>query len=592
MPRKYIRKTETRYTIEDLRRAVEEVKNKRLTLGKAATQFAVPKTTLFKQLKEIVVKTPKKGRYAVFNFEQELQLETYIIECCKSFYGITPSSLRRIAFRFAEANKLKHNFNKTTQLAGKDWYYGFMARHPSISLRIPEATSLNRITAFNATEVNLFFDQLKMIQAKHNIPSHRIFNIDETGISTVQKNYKILAPKGVKQIGKATSGERGVTTTVVCAVSASGLYVPPMFIFKRKRMNALLVKDCNSDMIATVSDSGWINESIFIDYLRHFLSFVKPTKEDPVLVILDNHESHISLGAYELYRDHGMHVLSLPPHVSHKMQPLDLTIFSSLKMAYNKECELYMANNPGKRITQYEVGELFTKAFNKTANISKAINGFAAAGIYPIDPDRFKDSFECSLNDQANTSQTEASDVSASTPAQNFTESVNTTRLNQTPPMQISQSYDVASLASIPQNDDISVPSTPVPLSEVTNRPVIPQARTSNRRQNKKHAQILSSTPVKTQLEEKQKRQQTKKYKKENREQKKVSAKGKGVKNLKKVLGANEDQDEYFCIMCNDKYESPPAEDWIMCTTCKLWAHEQCTSGETSKGYVCDFCRK
>lgn len=133
-----------------------------------------------------------------------------------------------------------------------------------------------------------------------------------------------MAPKGVKQIGKAISGERGVTTSVVCAVSANGIYVPPMFIFKRKRMNPLLIKGCNNDMIATVSDSGWINESMFIDCLRHFISFVKPTKEDPVLLILNNHESHISPRAYELYRDHGLQVLSLPPHVSHKM-PLDLS---------------------------------------------------------------------------------------------------------------------------------------------------------------------------------------------------------------------------------------------------------------------------
>lgn len=452
MPRKYIRKTETRYTMEDLRRAVEEVKQRRLTLGKAAAQFSVPKTTLFKQLRGAVVNSPKKGRNAVFNYEQEKQLETYIIECCKSFYAITPTFLRRIAFRFAEANNLRHNFNKNTQLAGKDWYYNFMARHTSITLRMPEATSINRIIAFNAIEVNLFFDQLKMIQAKHNIPGHRIFNVDEIGISTVQTNYKILAPKGLKQVRKATSGERGVTTTVVCAISASGIYVPPMFIFKIKRMNQLLIKGCNSDMIATVSDSGWINESIFIDYLRHFISFVKPTKEDPVLLILGNHESHISMGAYELYRKHGLHVLSLPPHVSHEMQPLVLTVFSSLKMAYNKECKLYMVNNPGKKISQYEVGEIFTKAFNKTANISKAISGFRAAGIYPIDPERFKESFEFSFHNQTNTSQTQTNDVSETTFAQNIAEFVDTARLNQTPPIKISDSHDA--ITPIPENDN------------------------------------------------------------------------------------------------------------------------------------------
>lgn len=398
------------------------------------------------------------------------------MDCCNTFYGITPSTLRKIAFRFAEANKLKHNFNKQTQLAGKDWYYGFMSRHPSISLRIPEATSLNRITAFNATEVNLFFNQLKTIQIKYNSPGHRIFNIDQTGISTVQKNSKILAPKGLKQIAKATSGERGVTTTVVCAVSACGVYVPLMFIFKRKRINALLIKGCNSDMIATVSDSGWINESLFIDYLRHFISFVKPTKEEPVLLVLDNHESHISLGVYELFREYNLQVLSLPPHVSHKMQPLDLTIFSSLKMAYNKECELYMVNNPGKRITQYEVGELFTKAYNKTANINKAVNGFRAAGIYPIDPNKFNDIIDNIVSDQTYTSQTQECNVHQTASEQSFNESVNTVSQSQTSTQDALFTSENANDLSITVNT--TSPSTLVPLAEIINVPIIPKKGT------------------------------------------------------------------------------------------------------------------
>lgn len=592
MPRHYERKTTPRYEIEDLRRAIQDVRSKQLTLGKAAIKYSVPKTTLFKQVNQEVFKKPKKGRYSVFNKNQEDQLERYILDCCESFYGITPKSLRKIAFTFAEANKLKHKFNKESQLAGKDWYYSFMSRHPSISLRTPEATSLNRITAFNATEVKLFFDQLEALQTKHSFPSHRIFNIDETGISTVQKNSKILAPKGLKQVAKATSGERSVTTTVVCAVSANGIYVPPMFIFKRKRMSELLLKGCNRDMIATVSDSGWINESIFVDYLQHFISFVKPTKEEPVLIILDNHESHISLGAYKLFREHNLHVLSLPPHVSHKMQPLDLTFFSSLKMAYNRECELYMVNNPGKRITQYEVGELFTNAYNKTANISKAVSGFRVAGIHPIDTDKFKECFENMSLDESNVSQTQESSTSVRETAaeQSLSELIDSQSQNAT---------------SVPENQtdmDVTIntapPSTPVLLAEITNVPVIPKITTS-KRGNKKHSQILSSTPIKYQLEEKQKRQVERKIKKEKVQTKKTTkttktkpqVKGKGVRNLKRVFEENENEEEYYCIFCSEKYESPPREDWIMCTICNNWARDKCTTGQSSKGYVCDFCQ-
>lgn len=59
----------------------------------------------------------------------------------------------------------------------------------------------------------------------------------------------------------ATSGESGTTTTVVGAFSASGKFIL-FFIFKRKRMNEQLVRGVNHDIIAAVSDSGWINENL------------------------------------------------------------------------------------------------------------------------------------------------------------------------------------------------------------------------------------------------------------------------------------------------------------------------------------------
>lgn len=69
---------------------------------------------------------------------------------------------------------------------------------------------------------------------------------------------RFLATKGLKQIA---SGERNVITAVVCLVSVYGMYVqvPLMFIFKRK-----LIKGCNSDMMATVSNSGYIMSLYFL----------------------------------------------------------------------------------------------------------------------------------------------------------------------------------------------------------------------------------------------------------------------------------------------------------------------------------------
>ena len=98
MPRKYIRKTEAKYKLEDLQKAVEDVKTKKLSIGKAAETYSVPKTTIFDHLKKPVIKQPRIGRKLLFSDQQELELVDNIIKCSKLFYGLTITKTRQIAF--------------------------------------------------------------------------------------------------------------------------------------------------------------------------------------------------------------------------------------------------------------------------------------------------------------------------------------------------------------------------------------------------------------------------------------------------------------------------------------------------------------
>jgi len=121
-------------------------------------------------------------------------------------------------------------------------------------VRTPESTSIARATSFNKYNVASVFSKLAEVMDRHKLQAGEIWNMDETGVTTVQKPSKVVAAKGVKQVGAVTSGERVTLVTAVVAVKGSGNSMPPMFIFPRKRFHDLSSDKLN-DVILHVCTS-------------------------------------------------------------------------------------------------------------------------------------------------------------------------------------------------------------------------------------------------------------------------------------------------------------------------------------------------
>jgi len=85
------------------------------------------------------------------------------------FYGQTRTSLLSLAFQIAEKNNISTRFNTESKRAGKEWLRRFLLRHPEISLRIPEATSLARAAGFNRQRVGEFFKLLVQLVADESL---------------------------------------------------------------------------------------------------------------------------------------------------------------------------------------------------------------------------------------------------------------------------------------------------------------------------------------------------------------------------------------------------------------------------------------
>ncbi|GFS00404.1 jerky protein homolog-like [Elysia marginata] len=105
----------------------------------------------------------------------------------------------------------------------------------------------------------------------------------------------------------------------------------------------------------------------------------------PQVPILDSHHSHEVLEMLELAEEQQIHVLALPPHTTHVLQPLDRVVFKPMKTAYKKCCTEFLAGNPGQIINKVTWPRLLKETWTSTMLRELLQKAFAATGIFAVD---------------------------------------------------------------------------------------------------------------------------------------------------------------------------------------------------------------
>lgn len=172
-------------------------------------------------------------------------------------------------------------------------------------------------------------------------------------------------------------------------VNASGKFAPPLFIFQGLSYKTEDLKFfSHNDAWAICTPSGFINEIVFIDWLKRFIEWLntKRNKSEIHLLILDNLKSHLTYDVIITAKQNNIELLALPSNCTHIIQPLDINLFKRFKSS--------LRNKLPERITELMVNYLSNQEFVKlvselwldTFNIVNIKKSFELAGICPFNP--------------------------------------------------------------------------------------------------------------------------------------------------------------------------------------------------------------
>lgn len=120
---------------------------------------------------------------------------------------------------------------------------------------------------------------------------------------------------------------------------------------------------------------------MFFAYMKKFIKFAEFSKDNKVLLIVDNHDLLI-----KLIRELEAVFLTFPPHYSHRLEALD-TVFRPIKVYYNATPEYWLKNHPGQTFGIYDISML--------CSTGNSVSGFKCTGIYLFNQHIFTDFAFC-----------------------------------------------------------------------------------------------------------------------------------------------------------------------------------------------------
>ncbi|KAF2836603.1 putative pogo transposable element [Patellaria atrata CBS 101060] len=244
----------------------------------------------------------------------------------------------------------------------------------------------------------LYFELLARKIEQYRVKIPNIWNMDEKGflMGILQKQrryfskayYETGALKHVLQDGSRS------WITCLAAICADGRHLDPMLIYEAVSgdIQDTWIQDYNENIHKcsfASSPTGWTNNELGYQWLtRVFEPYTRPTSDrEWRVLILDGHGSHVTMKFIDFALSHRILLAVFPPHSTHRLQPLDVSLFAPLAQYYSQELDIFIHDSEGLcSVTKRDFFRLFWPSFQKAFAEKNVLSGFRKTGLSPFNP--------------------------------------------------------------------------------------------------------------------------------------------------------------------------------------------------------------
>lgn len=140
-----------------------------------------------------------------------------------------------------------------------------------------------------------------------------------------------------------------------------------------------------------MSPNGWTDNFLCTQWFEKvFIPQAKACNKSraPILLIYDGHGSHMTKRMVELALENNIHPFCLPPHTTHKLQPLNVSVFGPLQNTWQEHCDNIL-DDTGEEIRQEDIIKEYMAARNKSVTPEIIRSAWQKCGMAPLNPNIF-----------------------------------------------------------------------------------------------------------------------------------------------------------------------------------------------------------